>query len=136
MGSPASGRRSVLLHSCAGWLDPPQSMRFGWEQSAPKPVGRNSRGAPRNAPLPPTIAWLPCVTANGAPGARLDRDSPTPKMVPMDVLSAFKMSKLDSVRPAILVSAIAAPGLASSVVFTYLIREVYVPLTGEPLTAT
>jgi hypothetical protein len=54
----------------------------------------------------------------------------------MGMLSAVKTSKLVSVKPAILVSATASPGLGFSIVFTYRRGEVYVPLAGEPFTAT
>ena len=55
--------------------------------------------APKNAPVPLTIAVLPCVTCRGAPGTAEPPLSPKAMMVPIGVPSALKISNVCSTKP-------------------------------------
>src|SRR5262245_2297084 len=68
--------------------------------------------APRNAPVPPTIAKFPPLWAKGAPGGGGPPFGPKATMVPIGVPSGLRISNVWYRSDARWVSAIASPGLA------------------------
>src|SRR5260370_15581983 len=98
----------------------------------------NCPRAPRNAPVPPTIALLPWVCARGDPGDGKPTPPPSPAamMLPIGVLSVFKISNLRSIMEDRVISAIASPGFGAVVRLSLRIAKAAVPLAGWPLTAT
>src|SRR5260370_597622 len=94
--------------------------------------------APRNAPVPPTMAILEDMAASAAPGAggTLLPENPSPTRVPIGVPSSFRISHVRKALAPPRMSAIAPPGAGFGWSLRTCSRRTWVPLAGWPLTAT